>query len=196
MKRKFNAGAAIGLLAVVLGALAIACGGGDEKAAAPAPTEAPAAKVPLFVDVDTVRGPEAVPQEERARKSCVQASRIPRGGQVVWRVRVYDPKTGQQMDDKALTSVVVTLGDGQTFPMKYGPHPSNPPGEYFWASSWKIPATYPTGTMDYKVTATDSEGRTGEFIPIKSVIAAVLTIVEFDPLAVNESGGDLYLATR
>ena len=131
-KRSIGGMAALIAMIVAAGA-AIACGGGGgEEAttepAAPAPAQLVSTK--LFVDVDTVRGPENVLAEDKVRKSCVQASRIPLGGQVVWRVRVMEPKTGLLMDDKALATVVAVLPDGQSFPLKYGAHPSNPPGEY------------------------------------------------------------------
>jgi len=193
---KRSIGGVAALIALIVAAgVAVACGGGgDEEAstapAAPAPAQLVSTK--LFVDVDVVRGPENVPTEDRPRKSCVQASRIPLGGQVVWRVRVMDPKTGLLMDDKALATVVAVLPDGQSFPLKYGPHPANPPGEYFWTSSFKVPLTYPTGVLDYKVLATDKEGRTGEFKQIMSVPSAVLTIVATDPWVMTSVDNDTF----
>jgi hypothetical protein len=174
------------LAVLVTGALAVACGSGsDNSEAAKEPeTNNPQAQLvatKLFVDVDVVRGPEGMTTEEKARKSCVQASRIPLGGQVVWRVRVADPKTGELMDAEALASVTAVLPDGQSFAMKYGAHPKDPPGEAFWTASFKVPPAYPTGVLDYKVIAVDKEGRTGEFRQIMSVPSAVLTIVESDP---------------
>lgn len=189
---------AAGILAVLIGgALAIACGSGgeattDNTAASQPQTQAQAVANKLFIDVDVVRGPENMTAEEKARKSCVQASRIPVGGQVVWRVRVIDPKTGEMMDNNALASVVATLPDGQTFTMKYGAHPKDPPGEAFWTSSFKVPLDYPTGQLDYKVIATDKEGRTGEYRQIMSVPSAVLTIVDSDPWVANGVPSDTF----
>lgn len=187
----------VGVLAVLAtGALAVACGGGGSNEASKQPADAqPQAQLvstKLFVDVDVVRGPENMTAEEKVRKSCVQASRIPLGGQVVWRVRVIDPATGSLMDDKALATVTAVLPDGQSFPMKYGAHPKDPPGESFWTSSFKVPLTYPTGLLDFKVVATDKEGRTGEFKQIMSVPSAVLTIVETDPWVTTSADTDTF----
>ena len=56
------------------------------------------------------------------------------------------------------------MSDGQTFAMKFGPHPRNPPQtDAFWATSWTIPADYPTGTVSYKITATDLQGNVQEW---------------------------------
>lgn len=198
MKRTARALKAVGFAVVLLGsALAIACGGGATEAksndsASQAPAQPQLVANKLFVDVDVVRGPENMTAEEKARKSCVQASRIPLGGQVVWRVRISDPATGALLDDKALATVVATLPDGQTFTMKYGPHPKDPPGEAFWTTSFKVPVDYPTGQLDYKVVATDKEGRKGEFRQIMSVPSAVLTIVDSEPLVTNGVAGDTF----
>jgi hypothetical protein len=201
VSRKIIQRVAVGLLvAVAGGALVIACGGGgdDEDAAdsQPAATQAPAAAANLILDLDTVRGSTGIPTEQRATKSCVQASKIPVGGQVVWRIKVFDPRTGKEMDDKALTSVQVTLADGQVLTAKYGGHPGSAPIDYFWATSWNVPATYPTGAVDYKVVAKDQEGRTGEWSQFK-VDSAKLQIVATDPLAkIDGINADLVASAR
>ena len=59
-------------------------------------------------------------------------------------------------------------------------------------SSFKVPATYPTGGPDYKVVATDKEGRTGEFKQIMSVPSAVLTIVATDPWVTSSVDNDTF----
>ncbi len=193
--------ATVGLLALVgVGAIAMACGGGggEEAKTDNQPAQQAAAQVTtkLFLDVDMVRGPENMSAEEKTRKSCVQANTYPLGGQVVWRVRVVDPKTGDAMDANALESVTVTLADGQAFTAKYGPHPKDPPNESFWTTSWKVPATYPTGTVDFKIVAKDKEGRTGEWKQISAVKAAVLTIVASDPLASADFPDDALAAAQ
>lgn len=83
---------------------------------------------------------------------CVLQSRYRRGEAVAWRMRILTPDGGVA-DDSVLDSVVVELGSGETVPMEYGPH-GNPPTDFFWADSWTIPASYPTGSLGYKVMAT------------------------------------------
>ncbi len=58
--------------------------------------------------------------------ACVLTSQFKYFEPVVWRVRVTDPKTGQQMNDKTLKSLVVELSDGQKIPLKFHGHPPGP----------------------------------------------------------------------
>lgn len=132
-----------------------------------AEAHAQAASAPRFTfEGDMVRG-----------HACVLASLYKRGEGVVWRIRVVDPKSGQSVDDKGLKSLVVELSDGQKFPMKYGEHPKGaPPTDKFWAASWEIPATYPTGGFSYRVVATDLDGHETDWQPF-NVAASQLTIM-------------------
>jgi len=169
-------------------ALVAACGGDDnskEEAVPtqpattgtnPAATAAPAKAAFLFIDLDTARGSKNIADADKATQSCVQLSRFAKNEQIVFRVRVYDPTTGKAMDDKQLKSVEVTLKDGTKLdPMKYGPHPKDPPNESFWTVGWVIPADYPVGTLDYTVTATSNDGVVGTF---KQIALAPLTITD------------------
>ncbi len=157
-------------------ALVAACGGDDSTkddavatqpvttGTTPAATSAPAKAAFLFVDADTVRGSKNIPTADAPTQSCVQLSRFAKNEQIVFRVRVYDPTTGKPMDDKQLKSVEVTLKDGTKLdPMKYGPHPKDPPNESFWTVGWVIPTTYAVGTLDYTITATSLDGVVGTF---------------------------------
>lgn len=134
--------------------------------------------VPLIVFGDTVTGSKNVPEDQRGTRLCVLNSRFPRNSEVVWRVRVIDPATGQAMDDTMLEKVEVQLGDGQTFEMEYGGHP--PPQrdrEFYWATPWLIPKEYPTGSVAYTVTATATDGRTGEYKPF-DIPSSSLTVTD------------------
>ena len=88
--------------------------------------------------------------EKNPADICVQSDRFPQGEGVVWRIKVYDPVTGNPMGNSTLDSVVVSLKDEQTFTATYGGHPGQPGvpvTDYFWAAAWSIPATYPTGSV-------------------------------------------------
>lgn len=146
------------------------------QASPAAPTAAPAA-VDLFVAGDTVQGPLNLTDEEKAGGAvCVQKNKFARNEEIVWRIRVVDPATGKQMDDKALTAVVVKLPD-QELAMHYGPHPRDNPVDFFWTVAFDIPANYPTGLLNYNVAATAADGRTGTFNQF-GVAAAQLTVTE------------------
>jgi hypothetical protein len=139
----------------------------------------------LILQADAVMGAAGAPSPQEI---CVKSSQFQPGEDVVFRVKVYDPATGQAMDDKALTSVVVALKDGQTFKAMYGGHPGGPgatPTDYFWSVAWAIPETYPTGSVPFTVTATSNDGRTGTFNEL-NVAPSLLTVVPaMAPAALN-----------
>lgn len=133
---------------------------------------APANAANLFFEGDMVRGGT---QDGATGPTCVLTSQYMRKEHVVWRVRVLQ-EDGTQADDKVLKSLVVQLSDGESFPMHYGTHPRKNPTDKFWATSWAIPADYPTGTVDYKVIATDMDGNTHEWTPF-NVNLSQLTVI-------------------
>ena len=138
-------------------------GSASPMTAGTAAPQGPLAAETLIVHADTTSGNVGTPPEEKAASSCVQKNRFPQGESIVWRVRVYSTVSGEAMDDKALASAVLTLPDGKEQPLKYGPHPKGKTDDFFWTTSFKIPADYPTGAVAYKVTATSPEGWTGTF---------------------------------
>lgn len=156
MKTTLLRGVALG---VVAGLLAVAC----QAAAPPTPSPAPPTTLSLFLSGDTVLGPHNLTEDERAAGTvCVQRNLFAKNEQIVWRMRVVDPTTGQPMDDQALGSVVVRLPD-QELPMRYGPHPRDNPLDYFWTASFDVPESYPSGALAYTVVATATDGRTGTY---------------------------------
>jgi hypothetical protein len=147
-----------------------------------APTAAPAAPPvattdKLLIAADIVQGSKNVPKEQASLKSCVLSSRFPRNSEIVWRARVYDPRTAELMDNKALSGVQVKLANGTTAPLSYGPHPKDPPNDYYWTASWVVPKDHPTGTLRFSVLATAADGRTGQFEPI-GVAASLPSILD------------------
>jgi multidrug efflux pump subunit AcrA (membrane-fusion protein) len=94
-----------------------------------------------------------------------------------FRVRVYDPLTGEQLDDEALDSVVVALSDGQEFTLSWGAHPPDTEDDFFWTYGWEIFEGYPAGNVQYTISATASDGRTGQFEPF-NVAPSLLTVLD------------------
>lgn len=156
----------VGLLVVSLAA----CGDDD------ASSDTTSQPVALSVATDVVWGPFNLTDEEKPGKTCVNNSRFPRNSQIVWRTRIIDPATGEQMGDDVV-AVQVRLGDGQVIDLKYGDHPRDTPTDTFWAGSFKVPVDYPTGTLSYEVVATATDGRTGTFLPF-NVAPSLLTITD------------------
>jgi hypothetical protein len=130
----------------------------------------------LFFEGDMVR--HAL--EGQAGPFCVLANQFKRKEAVAWRIRILD-QTGAQADDKVLKSVVVELSDGQKIPAKFGGHPPRgTPTDFFWSLHWVIPADYPTGSLSYKVVATDMNGNTQSWEPFKRQ-PTQLTVVAGEP---------------
>jgi hypothetical protein len=130
----------------------------------------------LFFEGDMVRSN----QPGQAGPFCVLASQFKRKEAVAWRIRVLD-SSGQQMGDKELKSVVVELSDGQKLTTKFGPHPPRGTAtDHFWSVQWIVPADYPTGSLVYKVVATDTQGRSQTCEPFKRG-PTQLTVVAGDP---------------
>lgn len=148
----------------------------------------------LIVAGDTVRGSLTADWGP----ICALTSQWHRGEEVTWRIRIWDPETGNQLpanpedlvaskpDPDQLTKLVegitatVHLSDGQSFPMRFGGHPGGdkPRTDYFWAGVWEIPADYPTGTLEDWVTVEwTSGGKTGTSQPFK-VSSSMLTILK------------------
>ena len=126
----------------------------------------------LFFEGDMVRGGT---RDGATGPTCVLTSQYKRKEHVVWRVRVLN-QDGEMVKEDGLKSLVVEMSDGQTFPMHHGTHPRNTPTDEFWATSWAIPADFPTGQLTYKVIATDLEGNQHEWRPF-NVNLSDLTII-------------------
>lgn len=139
-----------------------------------APSSAPVGQF-LFLDADTVLGPTNLTAEEKPTKTCVQVNRFAHNEDIVWRVKVFDPLTGEPMDDTMLASLKVVMPD-QTLDLRYGPHPRDNPLGFFWTTSWVVPEGYPDGVINYTIEATASDGRTGTWEQFE-VAAANLTVI-------------------
>lgn len=159
------------VLGIVVGLAISACQATGEVKPSTAPVSAK-----LILQADTVWGPKNLPKAELAGNSCVQRNMFARNEQIVWRVKVVDPATGEPMDDQALSSLTVKVAD-QALVMKYGGHPKANPVDFFWAVSWLIPEDHPSGELPYTIEATAKDGRTGTFEQF-GVSLARLTVTE------------------
>jgi hypothetical protein len=108
--------------------------------------------------------------------NCVLRNRFKRGEPVGWRMFVADPQTGNREESAQLVVHVNFAGKTQDIPMRYRATAAQPERQ-FWVAKWIVPQDAPIGIVRYTVTATDKNGRTGEFKPFE-VNDSQLTIVE------------------
>jgi len=129
---------------------------------------APAFAAPLAMAVsgDTVLGGK-----------CIQSNQFKRNDLIVFRARVLDTTTGEDLGADGMTGVVAELPDGTQLPLHFGEHPPENPQQSFWSVAWPVPADYPTGTLSYKIVATNKSGDAVTFEPFK-VMPSQLTITE------------------
>ena len=124
----------------------------------------------LFFEGDIVRGNTP---DGATGPICVLANQFKRRENAIFRVRVRDV-TGKALDDKGLKGVVVQLMSGQTLAARFATRPPanviaamKLPGplDEWWTAAWRIPQDFPTGTVTYKVTATDLQGNVQTWSP-------------------------------
>lgn len=115
----------------------------------------------LFFEGDIVRG--AGPSAKGA--PCVLNSQFKRGEVVVFRVRLLDPKTGAQVDDKQIKDLSIELATGEKIPSSYRGHPPQNSTDTFYSAGWPVPANQPTGSVGYKVVVTLADGSSMSWKP-------------------------------
>jgi hypothetical protein len=135
----------------------------------------------MFIEGDIVRGNTP---SGNTGPVCVLANQFKRKENVIFRIRVRNI-AGQPLDDKEIKSIVVELSDGKKYPAAYRARPPmsvrnalglTAPLDYFWSAAWLIPQDYPTGSLTYRVVATDIEGNTQEWAPFKDPRSSPLVI--------------------
>ncbi len=161
--------------AVPLALLAVA--GCQSAPPAPTPEPLPPGASKLFMAVDMVQSTKNIPADQATSKGCVMTNRFPRNSEIVWRAKIYDGKSGDAMDDKGVSKATISLANGVALDMKYGGHPGKQPVDYYWTGNWPVPIDAPTGTLNFSVAATATDGRTGSFKPL-AVASSLLTITE------------------
>jgi hypothetical protein len=126
----------------------------------------------LFIEGDIVRGntPAGI-----TGPVCVLANQFKRRENVVFRIRVRSA-AGEPLDDKNIKAITVELSDGQKFQATYRSRPPagvrsafglSEPTDYFWSAAWLIPPDYRTGSLSYRVVASDTHGNTQTWTPFK-----------------------------
>jgi hypothetical protein len=108
----------------------------------------------MFIEGDIVRGNTP---NGNTGPVCVLANQFKRRENVIFRIRVRNI-AGYPAQYRARPPVAVRAALGLTAPM-----------DYFWSAAWLIPQDYPTGSLSYRVVATDMQGNTQEWTPFKDL---------------------------
>lgn len=108
--------------------------------------------------------------------NCFMSNRYKRGEPVGFRMTAIDPATGRRVRNAQLVVHLSYAGKTIDVPMRDRQTDQQPEREFFVAK-WNVPADAPIGVVRYTVTATDPQGRTGEWKPFE-VAASQLTIIE------------------
>ncbi len=124
-----------------------------------------------FIQADTVRAYEGNLQGP----ACVPEGAFIPGEGVVFRVRLTDAETGEQLTraDAEEHGINVRIHvDGQSpIPAVVIPHPPRGAEETdYWTALWMIPRDYPAGNAPWEVVVSDARGRESRFTPIGQLI--------------------------
>jgi hypothetical protein len=126
-----------------------------------------------YFEGDMVRAAQGSPKGA----PCVLTSQFHRGEIALFRVRVIDAKTGKPVDGANLKKLEIHLSNGESAPMSYHQHTPKDPTDWFWSGGWIITDKVPTGSLTYKVVATDMDGKEYSWSPFK-VAPSQLTVLE------------------
>lgn len=132
-----------------------------------------------FVQADVVRSGEGQPRGP----VCTPASIFHPGEGAVFRVRVIDAETGEELTrgqiQERQVSVTVQVADNDPLQAVFIPHPPEAPEQQeYWTALWLIPESYPAGSAPWSVQVQDAEGNEGHFTPIgQEVGLGVLQVV-------------------
>jgi hypothetical protein len=130
----------------------------------PATTPFPAPKLgPVFVAAQTVD-----------KTGSMQAQFAP-GSSVIFRAYAVDSKTRKTVVAKDAKYFYVAIPNQPNVKLKYDPTAAGAAGQLAWTGTWAIPATYPAGTVAFKVLVKTQSKRSGQFVQMP-VSTAMLTI--------------------
>ena len=147
MKRMFL------ILAVGITAVGVTAVGGAQT-----PTEVPFPSptvVQYFVSASTVNSAGEF------------VSWFPRGATVTFRAFATETKTGNLVKPADLRYFNVMIPGQKAVKLSYKePAKSNPPAPWPWTATWTIPASYPTGPVNFEVKLTSKSKGYGSFVQI------------------------------
>jgi len=109
-------------------------------------------------------------------KDCVMSDYFAPGGPVVFRAYAVDSKTRKVLTGKDVKYFYVKLPNDQpNVKLTYTPKGACASGQYNWTGTWNVPASYPLGTVAFKVLVKSKAKRLGSFVQMP-VVTSQLTI--------------------
>jgi hypothetical protein len=97
------------------------------------------------------------------------------GSSVVFRAYAVDGKTHKILVAKDVKYFYVKIPNQPNVKLKYTPKTGGASGQYAWTGTWAVPASYPTGLVDFKVLVKSQAKRLGSFVQMP-VVTSQLTI--------------------
>ena len=123
---------------------------------------------PFFFYVETLTSLNPSRYGVLSTVPCIQSGVFKRGMRLVFRYEVLDVSTGKRITDKDGATTKVRLQHGEELTARWairGSAAALPDSAWMWDVAWDIPPDYPVGSLDYTITVSTKDGRTGTFIP-------------------------------
>jgi len=123
---------------------------------------------PFFFYVETLTSLNPSRYGVLSTVPCIQSGVFKRGMRLVFRYEVLDVSTGKRITDKDGATTKVRLQHGEELTARWairGSAAALPDSAWMWDVAWDIPPDYPVGSLDYTITVSTKDGRTGTFTP-------------------------------
>ena len=123
---------------------------------------------PFFFYVETLTSLNPSRYGVLSTVPCVQSGVFKRGMRLVFRYEILDTSTGKRITDKDGATTKVRLQHGEELTARWairGSAAALPDSAWMWDVAWDIPPDYPVGSLDYTITVSTKDGRTGTFVP-------------------------------
>lgn len=97
--------------------------------------------------------------------ACTATSVFKRGSKVAWRFEVIDMSTGKRVSDEEVSKISLSIPGLDPVTPRFGQRGSGkvPDAPWMWMAGWTVPTDYPLGALDYSITLTAKDGRSGSF---------------------------------
>ena len=122
----------------------------------------------------TTGGPVFIAAQTVTSTGAMQNQFAP-GSSVIFRAYAVDAKINKQLVAKDVKYFYVTIPNQPNVKQTYQPKAPGASGQMVWIGTWTVPATYPTGLVNFKVLIKTEAKRIAQFVQMP-VASAQLTI--------------------